>query len=191
MKKLLLILITLVLFTSIAYSQELEKPMAGSTKVYVFNFAGSLIRTPVALFLDQKYIGKIDGSNVFGLDLAPGEYILWARNLNLNWFIKLNVAADKTYYVHLQPAPDNPFNPIDAPILHNACPNHRKGKKRYKMIQKRLKKGSFTIQSGNTAETIAQGNSEKKVDIAEAWTEWQNELSGNRKWQQINPEDGE
>lgn len=190
MKKLLLLLITLLVFTTTAFSQELEKPVEGKAKVYVFSYGGSIIRTPVLLFLDKEVVGKLNTSMLLDIDLAPGEYVLWSKNANRKWFIKLNVVADKTYYVHLQATPPR-FPGIDTPVLHNACPNHRKGKKRYKQIAKRLANDKFVIETVNTPEYLSAVRLEQEATIAEVWAMWENEWSANKKWQQISPEDGE
>ena len=78
------------------FTQTLEKPVAGKAKVYVFYFGGNTpVRNDIQLFLDKKYLGSIGSSYMKGLDIEPGKSVLWAKNLNKKWFLRLDVGAEK------------------------------------------------------------------------------------------------
>lgn len=192
MKNFLVIILMMVVLTTALSAQELKAPEAGKAKVYIFNFQGSIIgRNPMKLFLDQKYIGVLNSSMFYGIDLEPGEYVLWGFNGGKKWFLKLNVAGDKTYYVHLLPTtPKMNPNPVPSPVLYNACPNHKKGKKRYSAIVKRLEKDKFVEELANTPEAIQEGQEKRSNLIKEVWEKWENEWKNSKKWGVISPEDG-
>jgi hypothetical protein len=192
MNKSLFILVILWATTGLLFAQELQKPVAGKAKVYLFNYFGVVTgRNPVDIFVGKKYYGKLSSSSYYGLDLEPGDHLIWAENAGKKWFMQASLAAGKTYYIHLQPtAPKANFNPVPSPVLYNACPNDKKGKKRYADIEKRLKKNAFAATSGNTSEMIAAAQTKMNPGIEKVLAQWESDWKGDKKWGVIKPGDG-
>jgi hypothetical protein len=102
------------------------------------------------------------------------------------------VEAGKTYYIQLQSkgAAMRRFNPVPSPVLINASKNHKKGKRIAAAIDKKLSNNKFTLATDNTPEVIARTNEELASEIAEIWSQWESDWSGDKKWAVISEADG-
>lgn len=193
MKKLATLFLLTLLITISVQAEDLEAPAEGKARIYFFNYGGTLIgRYPISVFKDKEYLGNVRSSAYYPIDVDPGNCVLWAKTANKKWFMKADVEAGKTYFIHIQTIPGKGFNPVPSPMLHNASQNFKKGKKSYKGIMKRLAKGKFTLENENTAERIAENGATLQGDIQEVWQMWESKWSKAKKWNKIviSPADG-
>jgi hypothetical protein len=180
-----------------ATAQELLSPEEGKAKVYFFSFGGDVAgRGNTRLFIDKEYIGSMGSTYYYGVDVEPGEHVIWATYAIKKWFLRANLAAGKTYYIKLQSQGAKRrvrrYNPIPSPVLLNACPNNnsKEGKKLYADLEKWLSANKFILADYNTPEIIANTNEELADEIAEIWTKWESEWSADARWDVIDEEDG-
>lgn len=177
-----MITLALTMLSAATTAQEISGPAEGMAKVYVFAFGGDLAgRGSTQIFVDEEYVGSLNSSFYYGFDVEPGEHVIWSRYASKKWFLKADVAAGKTYYIQLQSkgAAMRRFNPVPSPVLLNACPNSKKGKRIYAAIEKKLSNSKFTLAADNTPGAIA-----------EIWSQWESDWSGDKKWAVIGQGDG-
>lgn len=174
---------------SITRAQELEGPAEGFARVYFFHFLAPMTgRYPAELYADRSYIGFVDSSHTYGFDFAPGEHLLWSKSANYKWFLRANLEAGKTYYVHLRMAP-GAWAPGFRPQLHPAARNTRKQKKILKKIESRLTKNKFTVMPNFGTEELAKKTTERQQMIDEVMATWDSDWSDDKKWQTLAKDD--
>ena len=147
-----------------------------------------MVRTPANIFVGDRFVGNVGSSEFMGFDVDPGEHLVWSHEGGKRSFARLNAAADKTYYIHLEMTAAR-YNPVPVPRLWNACPNNKKGKGRYAQIAKRLDKEKFT-QADNPPEAVEKGQSEKADTIKDTLEKWESDWQNSKKWTVIEPDDG-
>lgn len=174
--------------SGLAWGLELEPPAEGMARIYIFNFEGHFAhRHPMEVFVDKGFRGLLSGSHYIGMDVVPGEHVLWAKNAAKKWFITIDAAQGKSYVVHMQPQP-GAWNPVASPILHNASPEHRKGKKRFKKITKKFE--NFVLVSPVPPEELQAQNASREADIEKVWSQWEAEWKGQKRWQNVSANEG-
>ncbi len=177
-----------LLFSSFVPAQELEGPPEGKARVYFFHFKGGLVgRNPAQIFADRSYMGFIESSHCYGVDLAEGEHLLWARSANQNWFLRAELEAGRTYYVHLKMSPPKFVGPL-RPKLYPAA-RTGKGKGTLKDIKKRLEKGSFAVHDRPPAERVEQRQLDLEPMIEEVMKRWEESWSKEDNWPTLKRED--
>ena len=191
MKRIVIATVILLLSTqaSTLLAQELDKPEEGKAKLYIFYFGmrGITARTAASIFVDDRYHGTVGSSYYMGTDVEPGEHLLWSFAGGQKWFVRLDAAVGKTYYVKLTPMAR--FG-APSPRMFNACPNNKKGKGRYHKIKAKLADNDFTLAS-NPPEEIERGQENNAGRIEEVLKLWESEWSNSKKWPVIAAQDGD
>jgi hypothetical protein len=182
-KKMLIVAgIVFLALSSVSICQELPGPAEGKARVYFFHFLAPMMgRHPVELFDGNSYLGHLDSSYCRGVDLDPGEHLLWARSANQNWFLRSELEAGRTYYVHMRMIPPKFVGPL-RPSLVPGSSKDKKTKKTLKKIEDRLAKGAFAVHDPPTAANLEQRGDALKSVIEETMARWDSEWSKGGPW---------
>jgi hypothetical protein len=145
---------------SVVPGQELAGPAEGKARVYVFQFAALWAprHAPflkAQLFDGHSYVGFVEPEQYYGFDLDPGTHVLWSKYANQKWFLRAEVEAGRTYYVHLLMIQPRMFSAAAlSPSLINVGRHDTRGTKTMKKINKRVAKHGFVVQEPETAEHL-------------------------------------
>jgi len=174
---------------SLGMSQELPGPPENKARVYFFHFlAPAAGRTPVQVYEGRNYLGLLESSHCYGVDLEPGEHLLWTRSANQSWFLRADVAAGRTYYVHLRMISPKFAGPL-RPSLRSACRKDRQSRKTLKKIEERLAKGSFELQGPFLPERVEDREADMQGVIDTVMAKWDSVWSKQDNWDSLGKDD--
>lgn len=184
-----LLLVACVLLSPISHAQQLDGPADGFARVYFFHFLAPMTgRFAAELYADRSFIGYVDSSHTYGFDLAPGEHVLWSKAANQKWFLKANLDAGKTYYVHVKMQVGT-WNPKFSARLHPASTSTKKRQKILKKIKSRLAKNKFTVMPALETRELAEKTIANEQTIDAVLAQWESEWSVENRWMTLSSED--
>ena len=146
------------------------------------------------LFDGHSYVGIVDHSQYYGFDLDPGPHLLWSKLGYQKWFLRAEVQAGRTYYVHLRVKVGGPgglHGPAGLrPTLINAGADDKRGKKSLKKINKVVAVDHLYLNTGEacvlqepaTAEHIEAMQEELGPMIEEVMAEWDEVWTNESRW---------
>jgi len=87
-----------ILLINPVFCQELKTPPEGKALVYIARTSSMGAAINFKYFVDEKYIGKFNGSNYLIIECEPGEHLIWASSENRD-YLPSTLEANKVYVV--------------------------------------------------------------------------------------------
>ena len=182
---------------SVVLGQGLAGPAEGKARVYVFHFPdvnpayrGDIqpVFGPAQLFNGHSYVGFVDPGQCYGFDLDPGTHVLWSKYASQKWFLRAEVEAGRTYYVHLLLIPPKWVGP-PRPSLINAGADNKRRKRTLKQINKRLAKHAFFVWEPATAEHLEAMQEKLGPMIEQVMATWDETWANESRWDVLHEAD--
>ena len=141
MKKIAVILVSLLLITFSSFCQQLKKPPEEKTLVYFVRYQGALALMDFKYFDGEKYLGKASGYSYYVYECEPGKHVFWIAAENRE-YLKGELKPNCTYVIEVRPY----MRAVMAGAnLYQISP---KDKKAFKKISKVIDRGRLVEMKG-------------------------------------------
>lgn len=130
MKKIVLLIV--ILFSTVSYSQELRKPSEGKALVYFTRVSSVGFLINFKYFDNDKYLGKFNHGKYLAYECEPGKHLFWSKSENVD-FLEAELEAGKVYIIDSEPQ----MGAIKAGVKLVAFDNNQENYKNIKKFERK------------------------------------------------------